>query len=149
MILAVTILSIMAIAGAAWRTHRLFGTRVCPICAGVAGTWIWLFAARQLGYPIDPLITALLMGGSIVGIAYSAEKYLLPRRSALSWKMLFVPTGFVAGYGILMEKWVVALAALVGIAVVLFLFLRFSSSTASASESARIEKLKRDMEKCC
>jgi len=149
MILVITILSIAAIAGATRGVNRMWGAGICPICAGAAGTWIWLLAAKGFGYPIDPLIPALLMGGSIVGIAYSAEKYLLPRRSALSWKMLFVPTGFVAGYGILMEKWVVALAALVGIAVVLFLFLRFSSSTASASESARIEKLKRDMEKSC
>ena len=149
MILVITILSIAAIAGATRGVNRMWGAGICPICAGAAGTCIWLLAAKGFGYPIDPLVPALLMGGSVVGIAYSAEKYLLPRRSALSWKMLFIPAGFVAGYGILVEKWAVALAALVGIAIVLFVFLRFSRSTASVPESARIAKLKRDMEECC
>ncbi len=149
MILAITILSITAIAGAAWGVNRAFGARICPVCAGVAGTWVWLLIARQLGYPIDPLILALLIGGSVVGIAYSTEKYLLPCRSALLWKMLFVPMGFVAGYGVLAERWVMASAAFLGLVIALLVFLRFPQKTASASESARIAKLKREMDKCC
>src|SRR3990167_11130016 len=103
MILVITIISIAAIAGATRGVNRMWGAGICPICAGAAGTWIWLLAAKGLGYPIDPLIPALLMGGSVVGIAYSAEKYLLPRRSGVSWEMVFFLAGFTAGDGILTE----------------------------------------------
>ncbi len=51
--------------------------KICPICSAVAGTWLLLTALTLSGYLNSeiflPLIS-LLMGGSVVGIAYQIGK---------------------------------------------------------------------------
>lgn len=43
-------------------------------------------------------VDAMLLGGSVAGIAYQVEQRLPLERSPLLWKILFIPAGFVAAY---------------------------------------------------
>lgn len=53
--------------------------RYCVMCAGVSLTWIGLLAASRLGVAVDPTIVALLVGQSVVGTYYLAERRLPER----------------------------------------------------------------------
>ncbi len=46
----------------------------CPICFSVSATWVTLLTLNTFGYFSDRLVIALLMGQSITGIFYLAEK---------------------------------------------------------------------------
>ena len=77
--IATTLISILTIALAVFGANRFLPFKICSVCAGVAGTWMWLLAGIFLGHEIDPLIPAVLMGGSVVGIYYQIKDKLLPR----------------------------------------------------------------------
>ncbi len=138
-------ISILGITVFVWLANRVLAFRVCPICAGVAGTWLWMLAARLLGYEIDPIALALLMGGSVVGIAYQIEKRLSQSRSPLLWKTLFIPTGFIGAYGLLMQWWGVLLVSLTFLALVVYAFL----STHKNAQKGVIKELEEKMKNCC
>lgn len=53
---------------------EIFKTKICVICASISLTWILLFILYKLGYFNDIIIISLLMGGSITGLYYLAEK---------------------------------------------------------------------------
>ncbi len=100
-----TTLSILAIGGTAWVARRALKAPICPICFGVGGTWLWMIVGRSMGYAVDATMLAMLLGGSVVGIAYLVEKRLPSGRSPLLWKMLFIPAGFAAAYGLAEAQW--------------------------------------------
>src|SRR3989344_1060840 len=160
MTIALTVASILGITALAHFAKRILPFKVCPICAGVFITWVWLLGAHFVGYPIDLVVPALLMGGSVVGIMYqlaplearpltglekrsrnmSAERLLL-------WKVLFIPARFVAAYSLLAQLWTALLFAAAFLLLVSFLFLSRSGKTAPRGESAGdIEKKMKD---CC
>ena len=134
-----------------WLANRFLPFKICPICAGVSGTWIWLIIGYFLGYQINLIIPAILMGGSVVGVAYQLEKKLLTESTSwhkpLLWKTLFIPAGFILTYSILIREWLVFSVAIVFLLGISFLFL--SSSNKSDSNKETIEKLKQKMDKCC
>lgn len=125
--------------------------RICPVCAGVSGTWIWMLAARFLGYPIDLLIFAILMGGSVVGIAYQVEKRLFIKsaewQTPLLWKMLFIPAGFVLAYGVLTQWWNVVLVSFTFLLSLLFVF--FASQRKIKDSGKTTKELEKKMKDCC
>src|SRR3990172_8674039 len=86
-----TTFSILAISGVAWAAKRMLRVPVCPICLGVGGTWLWMLIGRSLGYAVDATMLAILLGGSVAGIAYQLERRLPQGRSPLLWKILFIP----------------------------------------------------------
>jgi len=143
----VAISSIFAIAGAAWAARRLSRIPVCPICIGVAGTWLWMLIARSLGYAVDTTILSMLLGGSVVGIAYLVEKRLPQGRSPLLWKTLFIPVGFVAAYGLATTQWI--LFAVTGAVLVSLAAFFLAQSAASGAPSETVEELKKKMQQCC
>ena len=129
--------------GARW----LLRVPVCPICAGVAGTWLWMIVGRSLGYAIDPGMLAILLGASVAGVAYQVEKRLPPGRSPILWKMLFIPIGLIAAYALAASLW--ALLAPVAIALALLTaFFLIPGGTAHA-ESEAVGALKERMRQCC
>ncbi len=142
-----TLVSIWAIAGLAWAVRGRLPFPVCPICIGVGGTWLWMAAARLLGLAVDATMLAVLLGGSVVGIAYQLEKRLPPGRSPLAWKMLFMPAGFVAAYGLAAPHWILLAAGAAGLALLALVFLRAPS--APEKSSATVEKLEEQMKRCC
>lgn len=92
--------SILLLTAAASLATRLVPFRVCALCVGVAGTWGGLLALRASGVPLDPVLPAVLMGGSVVGIAYVLERRLPHGRSPLAWKATFIPIGFLAAHAV-------------------------------------------------
>ena len=74
MTIALAVLSILVVTFLANLFNAMRIVRpICPICAGVALTWIWLILAYFTGYNFDPMVIAMLMGGSVVGLAYAAD----------------------------------------------------------------------------
>ncbi len=148
MFLAIAIISILAITGLVWLLNRILPFKICPICAGVSGTWLWMIAAKFLGYEIDLVIPAMLMGGSVVGIAYQVEKRLSDNYSPLLWKTLFIPVGFVAVYGVISSRWLLFTVAASILILMVLIFMRRQNSSAVKNEEA-IEELKKKMKNCC
>src|SRR3989344_8480013 len=68
--------------------------KICPICALVVIVWVaGLFGIYLDAVWADPLIVAMLMGGSVGALA---EKY--GSRLGPVWKAVFVILGFIAVY---------------------------------------------------
>ncbi|MBI4085900.1 MAG: hypothetical protein HY433_01490 [Candidatus Liptonbacteria bacterium] len=168
MLIAIATTSILGITLLAHLANRILlprlrsgqAFRICPICAGVSGTWIGLVIARFLGYPIDVAIPSLLMGGSVVGIAYQLEKKLPVDRSSLLWKTFFIPAGFIAAYAILMEWQGIFFAALIFLLLLSYLFLPPRKQQESQKKAVAVpigseprpigrEELKKKMKDCC
>ena len=146
MIIVATV-SILGLSLLVWLANRFLPFKICPICAGVSGTWIWLMAGYFMGYQIDPIIPAMLMGGSVVGLAYQLEKKLSPDKSQLLWKTLCIPAGFILAYSILFKEWLVFSVILVFLLVIIYLF--FSKDGNKQPDRKKIEDLKNKMDKCC
>jgi len=142
-----TMLSILVIAGLAWIAKKMLRVPICPICLGVGGTWLWMIVGRSLGYAVDTALLSILLGGSVVGIAYQIEQRLPPGRSPLLWKMLFIPVGFVAAYALARAEWILFAVVSIGLALLTVLFVMPSSS--AKQESKTVEELKEKMRKCC
>lgn len=151
MSIIIATISILVITGFVWSMKRLLRLRVCPICAGVSLTWLWMLAGvltNQLPITNYQLPIAILMGGSVVGIAYQLEKRLPMGRSALFWKTLFIPAGFVAVYSLLAFSWIIFGAMVVILIFLALIFLR-RISLHPQEENSKIKELEKKMEKCC
>lgn len=143
----VTTFSILAIAALAGAARRALGIRLCPICLGVGGTWLWMLVARAFGLAIEPTMLPILLGGSAAGTAYLLEKHLPPGRSGLLWKTLFIPIGFIAAYGLAVPDWTALAGAAVALLVLAGVFLRTPASR--GEDSAAVAELKQRMKDCC
>lgn len=148
MTILITIISIFAIAALAFIFNKIFGAGVCPICAGVSGTWIWMLIGSLAGiFPMTlfQIPIAILAGGSVVGIAYLLEKKLPAGRSPIFLKMILIPAGFAAVYGILEQNWFLAVGLFVLECVFAIIFL----SAPKKNESGKIKEIEEKMKKCC
>lgn len=145
----IAVASILVISIVVRLANRALPFTVCPLCAGVFLTWVWLVAAYLLGYQVALIVPALLMGGSIVGSMYQLEKKFC-RASAgtlLLWKLSFVSTGFIAAYALLERQWAtlpLSVALLVAVSLVPLLSNRTTRS--HDEEPSAVEK---KMEDCC
>ena len=124
---------------------KIFNIRVCLICAGVSLTWLTMLLLRFLGYPISIPILAMLMGGSVVGIAYQLERRLPEGHSALLFKMAFIPIGFIAAYGIILEQWFLSVVTIAILALTYFSCQAWTPRPASGEQL----ELKKKLEDCC
>lgn len=150
MSITIPTISILAITGLIWLTNRILPFKICPICAGVSGTWLWMLAARILGYEIEVIILAMLMGGSVVGIAYQIEKRLPSNRSPLLWKTLFIPAGFIAVYSLLSSWWPAFIAAAILIAILIIQFTKGDGNEiVGPKQNQQVEELKKKLNDCC
>ena len=142
-----TTFSILAISGLAWAARKLLRVPICPICLGVGGTWLGMVIVRSLGYAVDTTMLAILLGGSVAGIAYLVEKRLPPGRSPLAWKTLFIPAGFVAAYALAAPQWI--LFAVTSVALVLLTAFFLLPPATSGEPNETVEELKKKMQQCC
>ena len=142
-----TTFSILAISGVAWAAKRMLRVPVCPICLGVGGTWLWMLIGRSLGYAVDGTMLAILLGGSVAGIAYQVEKRLPQGGSPLLWKTLFIPAGFVAAYALAAPRW--TLFAVTSAVLVLLTAFFLLPPGALREKSETVEELKKKMQECC
>ena len=151
MLIVITITSILGVTIAVWLANRILPFQICPICAGVSGTWVGLLAAYFSGYQIDLVVPELLMGGSVAGVAYQLEKKLFVEstdwRTPLFWKTIFIPAGFVAAYSILIQWWSAFFVVCIFLLLVSFVFL--SPRKQNAVHAGTVGELKKKMEDCC
>jgi hypothetical protein len=145
--LLLAIASMSALALAAWLAGRVLRFALCPVCVGVAGTWIWMVAARMGGYAADTAILAVLLGASVVGLAQAIESRLPPARSALLWKATAIPVGCAAAYGLATEVWILAAGSAAAFALLAMLFVR--PPRAASGDPAIVAHLEERMKKCC
>ena len=64
------ILSILIITLVVWLVNKKLPIQVCPVCAGVFLTWLWMFIGMSLGKLLIAnyqLPVSVLMGGTVVG----------------------------------------------------------------------------------
>ncbi|MEK7553742.1 MAG: hypothetical protein AAB517_00050 [Patescibacteria group bacterium] len=150
MTITITVISILAIATLVWLVNRVMSFNVCPICTGVFLTWVWLIIAHTIGYQVNLIIPALLMGGTVVGIMYKIEKKFsgLSANKMLLWKILFVPAGFVAAYALLEQSEIVFIIAIAFLFLVSFILLHSKSST-TGSRPETVGDIEKKMEDCC
>lgn len=141
------IVSILLVAALAFAVRRIFGLKICPICAGVSVTWLWMLVVLALGLPVETPVVAMLMGGSVVGIAYQLEKRLPSGRSSVLWKTSFMPLGFAAAYWLVNFDWRPLAAALGAIAVLVVLF--FAPWSKRHVDSRSVRALEDKMKDCC
>lgn len=144
----IAVASIFLITLVVWLTNRILPFKVCSICVAVAGTWMWMLGAYLLGFPVDLFVPAILMGGSVVGIAYQVGKHLPQRRSHLLWESLFTPVGFFAVWSLLSFWWLGFWGA---IALSLLIVVAFLSppKRLSLKENEKVKELKEKMKECC
>jgi hypothetical protein len=147
MTFALAVISIFALSGLAWLAGRALRFTLCPICFGVAATWLWMLGARFAGFPVDATMLAVLLGASVVGIADQLESRLPRGYSPLLWKTLTLPVGFAAAYGLAAEHWNVA--AVAALALVLLAALFLLPRRPAAADEAVVEKLEQQMKNCC
>lgn len=153
------ILFIVIITGLVWVANKILPFKLCPVCAGVSGAWTLLTAAMLsniLPTTSYLLPTAILMGGTVVGIAYQGEKSLQwVRRYPVAWKLAVMIVGFPLVYGALQYRsWItfsVELVALAGL-VYLFFMRRGASGTTHPShpgDAPDVQKIEKGLEQCC
>lgn len=141
---------IFIFSGISFGVNRIAGSRICPPCAGVFLTGAGFLAAYRWGFTTDPFVPAILMGGSVTGIAYWFEKRLPHGKSPLLWKILFLPAGFAFAYGIIQNEIFPSVVSAVAITCIVFhFFVNFSPGKKSDQKQKVIEGLKEKMKNCC
>jgi len=156
MAIFIAITSIVLITALVWAADKVLPFYVCPICAGVSGTWLWMLAGQAFGQLSTlefQLPTAILMGGSVVGLAYQGEKRLAfakaPASKVLLWKSLFIPAGFAAAYGLATGSWQLFAAALAVSGAIAAVFLWRPVSGKNKQESQKVREIEEKMKNCC
>lgn len=148
----IALISILVISGLVWLVNKAFPVQICPICAGVSATWLLILTGAALGFLEARtwlLLAGILMGGSVTGIAYQAEKRLPAGRSALAWKVFFIPLGFAAVYSLLQFWWLIFAGLSLALTAGAALFFYGRQVPASEARRKQVESLKAKMEDCC
>ena len=150
-LLAIALASILVLTALAWLVRRALWPALCPLCAGVAGTWLWLLAAHWAGVALDLRLPAVLLGGSVVGLAGAGEKALAGRSAGavLVWKTAFVTVGLATAYLLLSASWAGAAMGGVLLAALMILPLLGGPAQAGAELPERERHLLSQLKNCC
>ena len=135
--------------------------KICPICLIVSATWLILSAGVAWGYLVIGtylIPIALLMGGTIVGIAYMGEKKChWATQHELLWKTLVIAGGMPLAYVLItnLNKFIVIVELLILIKIAYFFFIKQSRHGGTSGSKnlptgqAGISKTEEQMEQCC
>ncbi len=145
--LVLAIASMLGLTLLAWLASRVSRAAICPVCVGVAGTWMGLLAARYGGFQVDVAVLAILLGASVLGIVQWRSERLRDERHALLWKVLAIPAGVAAAYGLVAGLWGLAALAALAFAVLALLFRGPRQET--EVDSAAVSQLEERMKRCC
>lgn len=117
--------------------------KICPICVSVTGIWLVFTALVLTGYlpskTFLPLI-ALLMGGSVVGIAYQFAK----RRALIIGSGMLL--AFLAVRNLSFKVFGLEILAMAALAYLLF---REKNGGANSGKSKARELLEEKLKQCC
>jgi len=148
--LIIVIISILIITFATWLLRKYLSLKICPICVGVALTWIWLLVGMKLNLLSTvnyQLPVAILMGGTVVGLMSKLEQFV-NQKFILIWKTIFVASGFSAVYGLINTDWTMFAVGAI-LAVVVTFVLKTRGVEPEKQESEQVKKLKEKMKNCC
>ena len=120
---------------------------VCPLCAGVSLTWLWLITAYFLGYQIELTIPAMLMGGSVVGIMFKLES-VIKTKFVLRWKTIFVMSGFLAMNSLITGQWIIFASGII-MALVITLAFKLPKIKPEKPETEQSVEIKNKLKNCC
>ena len=157
--LLIVITSMLAITGIVWLLNKILPFKVCPICAGISGTWLVLTAGILFDrILIDDfgLLIVLLMGGTVVGIAYQGEQTILWATShPLTWKVIVIGTGFSLAYlaflTISLTTLVIEIIFMAALTYIFFIkpSIKIKYQIKNTAEPSLIRKLEEKLKKCC
>ncbi len=115
--------------------------KICRICATVSG--LWLVMSALVAWKVAPLSMlaipiALLMGGSIVGIAY--------QRHSLRWKITTIAIGMPFSYYFIinLNKKVVIIEIITLLVIAYILFVK-----KGGADSQSVSDIEKKMKQCC
>ena len=141
------ILSILIITLVVWLVNKKLPIQVCPVCAGVFLTWLWMFIGMSLGKLLIAnyqLPVSVLMGGTVVGLMSKLEQFI-NLKFVLIWKMIFVVSGFTAVYSLITDQWgIFAIGVIVDIVVTLIF-----KTYGAEKENLNLKELKEKIKNCC
>ena len=143
-------LSIFVFTGIIWILNKKLPFQICPICAGVSLTWLWIFFGMFFGklLVVDyQLPTAILAGGTVVGLMSKLEEFI-KKKFVLIWKTIFVVSGFMAVYSLITNQWgIFAVGVIIDITVTL-MFKTYGAEKENP-DLKKIKELKEKMKRCC
>jgi len=145
----IIVLSIWLITLVAWFIKKANLFSVCPICAGVSSTWLILLVISYFDWIVfDQSLIFLLIGGSVVGIAYQFAKYLPNATKDLFWKIFFIPIGFWTAFYLVEFEFI---KVFIGVTVLLIGSGFFWSQNGKyhKDKSEKVEELAKQMKNCC
>jgi len=146
----ITIISIIVLTGFGWLITKITPIKICPICAGVTLTWLSVFFGMFLGVFSSSdyqLPIAILAGGTVVGLMAKLEKSI-QEKYFLLWKTVFVVSGFVAVYSLLMEEWWGVIGSII-IGICSTLLCKRYRIIKENSNSKSLKELEEKMKNCC
>lgn len=150
---------ILAITGLTAFLNRYAPFKICPLCAGVSGTWLTLTALVLAAIIPDSLFLipiSILMGGTVVGIGYQGEKRF-PSLGGhlLRFRIPVTVIGFIAVYGAVQYmSWSTFIAEMFVLAVVMYAYFLLPSGNAktfgqASKEGKQLMELEEKMKDCC
>lgn len=127
---------------------------VCALCAGVSGAWVLLTFAILAGFARAEFyldVITLLMGGTVVGIAYQAERTFGWQGEKSFWtRLAIIIIGFyLAHIAIGALGWTTFIIELVALAVLIYLFFIKKHYGANQPHSQKAAELEEEMKNCC
>ena len=128
---------------------------ICPICVVVGGTWFSFSAGVVLGYlsPEQFIIPiAILMGGSVVGIAYQgAQKFEWAVKNSLPWKFMIIFSGMPIAYLLVsnLSKRIVIIELILLLITAYFFFVERQKKPSGSGEGQKIRDIEEKMKRCC
>lgn len=115
--------------------------KICPLCAGVSILWLSLSVGMVLGFlPTSnfQLPTSMLMGGTVVGIAF--------QRNSLRWKTTVIIIGMPLAY-LLLVNLNTTIVIIEFVILVVFAFVLFYRKI--PADNDRVRSLQEKMKSCC
>ena len=130
--------------------------KVCPICAGVSFTWFLISIGIYNGFleAADwTMLLAMLMGGTVVGIAYQAEKtFRWAKENSVLSKTLIILVGLPLVY-LAIENLALSTifteAVLMAFLVYLFFIKKRVDNRSHSNDGKTISDLEKQLEECC
>ena len=115
----------------------------CWICVGISGLWLGMSAGVAWGLVPPPALMlpiGILMGGSIVGIAY--------QRNSLRWKITVIALGMPVAFLLLnnLSKTVVIIELIM---LLILAYVLFAKRGEEGDKSKRVEDLEEKLKQCC
>ena len=128
--------------------------KICPICAGVSGSWLLLTAGivlwRWSGDYKLPI--AMLMGATVAGIAFQGEAKLdWAKKGIYMWKAPVIIFGMPVAYWLFknMSPWTLAVEVVFLAFLVYYLFVRSHQHSDSHVDDRHVGELEEKMKSCC